>query len=880
MRREIPASAPHGRPQATTLIERDFVLQTLQHRLEAARIEGHLILLSGEAGIGKTSVLQAVAAAGMAVWWGACDALQTPQPLSPLLDIARQHETRFASCLAGPRGALFETVLDELRLASAPTLVVIEDIQWADEATLDLIKFVGRRIARTHALLAVSYRDDELSISHPLRRLLGELPAGTHTRLQLKRLSPIGVEFMARRSLRSPAGLFDATLGNPFFLTELLRHPADQVPRTVQDLVLARFARLDKPAQEIVRVVSIVPGRLERRLLDALLSPGLTDLEACLDSGLLAADGTTIGFRHELARAAIESALAVPSAEALHRQMLRALVADGCDVVARLAHHAALAGDVEAVRRYAPDAADQARERGANREAANHLRIALRQVKTGEADERRRWLEAYALDSANVDWQDEAIASRQELDVMYRAVGDVVGQATNLSRLALLYVYMMRNEEADAASQQAIDLLESLPPGVALATACGVEASLRMLNRDCEQAVIWSRKSIALAREHGDRQRLCSSLSTLGTALMFIDYEAGCRQMDAALEMARAEALWVAIVNSLLNLGSGSGELMRLAQAERWLGEATVYAAEHEFDAFASYGAVWLALCDLQRGRWVEAVERAGQIAAAPQISAITRVMALVALGRVRLRQGDPGVAEALDEALAIAGAADTLQRIAPVRAARAEAAHVRGDLAAAAAEALAALPQAVEKRHPWFTGELAFWAWRAGRLTHVPTGCAEPYALQITGDWQSAAAAWKQLGCPYEQARALADGDPPAQLQALALFKQLGARPAVDALEKQLRTAGVRGIARGARLSTQGHPHGLTDRELQVLGLLCEGLRNAEIAARLSRSVRTVDHHLAAIFIKLGVDSRVGAIAAAHRAGLAPQFRQSPAAK
>jgi DNA-binding NarL/FixJ family response regulator len=161
-----------------------------------------------------------------------------------------------------------------------------------------------------------------------------------------------------------------------------------------------------------------------------------------------------------------------------------------------------------------------------------------------------------------------------------------------------------------------------------------------------------------------------------------------------------------------------------------------------------------------------------------------------------------------------------------------------------------------------------------------APGECAEPYALQMAGQWREAAQAWQQIGCPYEQARALADGDEPAQRSALTLFDALGARPAAEALRLRLRDAGVRGVARGARASTREHPFGLTTRELQTLELLCEGLRNAEIAARLHRSVRTVDHHLAAVFAKLGVDSRVAAIAAAQRAGLARQIGQAPAAK
>jgi DNA-binding CsgD family transcriptional regulator len=882
MRPETSTASPHQRPGTSSLIEREGALQALRSLLDAAGGAGHVVVLAGEAGVGKTSVLRAAAAAGPGVWWGECDALQTPQALRPLLDIASQHRTRFGAALNGPRAALFEAVLDDLRLAPKPLLVVIEDAHWADEATLDLIKFLARRIQRTRALLVVSYRDDEVSISHPLRRVIGDLPADSHTRIHLDRLTEAGVATLARRSLRSPAGLFEATAGNPFFLTELLRHPSQQLPSTVQDLVLARFARLDKPAQEIVCMVSVEPGRLEHKLLLSLLDPALAQLEACLDSGLLVADGPTIGFRHELARVAVESALSAPVAQALHRRMLQALEAAGGASTARLAHHAALAGDEEAVRRYAPAAAAEARSQGARREAARHLRNALHLGgKAAQPGERIAWLEAFAVDSVDVDRHDEALTTRRELDALYRQSGDTAAQAANLSRLALVYVYMMRNAEADRTILQAIELLESLPPGALLATAYGVLASLCMLNRDCEQSVQWSEKSIALAREHGDTQRTILSLSTGGTARMFIDYDAGCRQMLEALASARQHDMPVAVANALLNLGSASGELMRLPQAVQWLQEGIGYAAEHELDGSAHYSLAWLALCELYQGRWDAAAERAGRIANATALSAIARVMALVALGRQRLRRGDPGSQEVLDEALRLAGPTGTLQRIAPVRAACAEAAYARGDMQAVSHETEDALALAQEKGHPWFIGELAFWRWRAGLLGFAPARSAEPYALQISGDWRGAASSWERVGCPYEQARALADGDPHAQQQALLIFDKLGARPAAEALRKQLQSAGVKGVLRGARASTQAHPHGLTTRELEVLSLLCQGMRNADIAAQLSRSVRTVDHHLASVFAKLGVDSRVAAIQAAQRAGLGgAQFGQPPAAK
>jgi DNA-binding CsgD family transcriptional regulator len=241
-------------------------------------------------------------------------------------------------------------------------------------------------------------------------------------------------------------------------------------------------------------------------------------------------------------------------------------------------------------------------------------------------------------------------------------------------------------------------------------------------------------------------------------------------------------------------------------------------------------------------------------------------VVALLTLGRLAARRGEPGTAsQLLDQALSIAGAPHELRLTGPVRAARAEAAALAADAETCVAEAEATYALAVEKRHRTIAGELAYWRWRMGAPEPPPDWLATPFSLQIAGSWHSAANAWRRLGCPYEEARALADGDQFAQAAALAIFDHLGARPAAADLRRRMRAHGAQHVPRGPRSSTRANRYGLTSRQLEILGFLADGCTNTGIARRMSIAPKTAEHHVAAVLAKLDVESRQAAVTLAR---------------
>ncbi len=854
------------------LLERDGALAAVGEALEeAASGSGRVVLVAGEAGIGKSSLLAEVPRVfgGRRLFLvGACDPLLTPRALGPFHDIARQAGGALSEAIRdeGRREDLVAALLDELD-AAPPRVLVVEDVHWADEASLDLLALLGRRVGTTTGTLLVTLRPDQAG--DRLRAALGELPGGVVRRIDLAPLGEEAVAALAARAGRSAEGLHGMTGGNPFYLTEVLASAGDEVPGSVRDAVLARARRLSPEARRVLEIVSVVPGRAETWLVGALLG-GETSAAAdeCLASGMLELDGAALRFRHEIARSSVEEELSPMRRRELDGRVLGALSGHPGVNPARIVHHARRAGDRDAILAAAPAAARIAAAAGAHIQAAAHYRAALEESDDLPPAARAELLEGLSFEAYLSGLPQEALDTRHEALGLRTGLGQTAEAGEDERWLSRLLWWAGRREESEAAAGRAIALLEPLGPAPGLAMAYSTLSQLMMLAWRTDEAVEWGGRAIDMARALGDRETLAHALNNVGTSCVESDDARGTQMLEEAIAIATADGMHDHAIRALVNLAWGRVMYSRYAEALPIIERGLAFARANDLRFYDQYLLGIRAWSRLETGDWAGADEDGRAVMAIdafhPTISAYP---GMVALGRLLVRRGDPEGGALLADAWERARVADEAQRLIPGACALAEMAWLEGDRPALrrhAAAARVALDATSASSHTRTASETLFWSWRAGDLDRDVSAVGDPHRLSMLGDPRGAAAAWEELGCPYDAADALTDSEDEADLlAALAAFDRLGAARPAAVLRARLREAGVASVPRPPRPETAAEPHGLTARQREVLELLADGLTNGRIAERLVISERTVDHHVGAVLRKLGVGTRAEAAAA-----------------
>ena len=815
-------------------MERDRPLRTLVAALQSAIAgPGRLVLLSGEAGIGRSALIDrfiGTAARSARVLHGQC------VPTSTRID----EPDAFGSAMRA-----------ELGTGGPPTVLIIEDAHWANEATLNLLRFLARRIAETPAFVIVSFRSDEIGRTHPLATLLGDLSANPLVqRVALDRLSPTAVATFTGGS-GDGGELHALTHGNPFLLTQLLASPADGVPASVRAAAGGRLARLSTVANATVQALAVlgVPTHLD--LLEHIVADARDAVVEAIDAGLLWADHMLIGFRHQLTRLAVLETVPGFRRVELHRAILAILVKG--EIVGgqldRIVEHAEQAGDTHAVQRYAPLAAAHATGVGAHQTAAEHYERALKLAGELSNPENLALLEAAAATYSLIGEAAKAVDCGRHLLAFYRETGDRAGESRTMRRLASSLWAGGRAPEARQLAVEAVAVAERQPPGIELAAAYANLAELDFCNHDVESV----QRHAALAGRCDDPEiRARTTYFTCAGLLLATD-----RGWDELAEIRRRafasgwDELAVRMMLVEACLATSRHDPRR---AIPLLDQAVELLTDRGLGGIVPYVRGLRAGAYLQSGDW-NAAETEARTVLDPDRSAMPAIAPMSVLGQLRARRDRADAWAILDAAILLCDGPDPL-RLGPLYVARAEAAWLIGDDARAIAEAGRGLTQAGATPDPWISGQLAGWIYRAGGgISDVPA--AEPYALEMAGDWSGAAATFDRRGLPYEAAIAKLAGRVEAVHDALAVFTAFGAESAARRARGRLRALGERWGTRPPRQTTRANAHGLTARQLEVAALLREDMTNAEIAARLFLSINTVNHHVTAVLAKLKVRSR-----------------------
>jgi DNA-binding CsgD family transcriptional regulator/tetratricopeptide (TPR) repeat protein len=842
-------------PEPAELLEREGALGVLAGAFgSAAAGRGRVALVTGEPGIGKTSLVGAFVR-GLdrgRVLLGTCDDLSIPRPLGPVRDLAGGVSPALEEALAaGAAPHEIQTLLvAELERPPRPTVLVLEDVHWADDATLDTITVLGRRIGSLPALLVLTFRAGEVSPGHRLHAAVGSLRPEDGVAIELAPLSEGAVALLAGESADE---VFAATAGNPFYVSELLEcGVGDEPPPSVANAVLGRASRLAPDSRRLIELVSVVPGRVSTWLLDAVMPEWPVAAEEPERRALLDVGHAHVRFRHELARHAIRSSVPIAARRRLHGEILDALLAAGGDP-SDIVHHAEAAGARDVVADFALVAARRAAALESNREAFFHYRRASDFVDRLDPPEEAAVLEELAHAAYAVGRLDVALPALERARSIYRGLGDEAAVGRCVRVRSRFHWYAGDGAAARASAAEAIAILEPLGESGGLARAYSERSQLAMLAEDAAEAIVWGDRAIALATKLGDESTRAHALVNVGTARFQLDPDDDAMLLEAH-RVALAAGDRHEAARSLINLGYTHMCWAQPGEALRYAEQGRDHAREHEVHTLAGYADTVVTWLRLRAGDWDEA----DRLARDGRGIDVRELLAGTVRTELAVRRGDPDTDERLAALEAQADRAGELQRIAPV----AELETVwaltgGGPPPAALLERLVAEIRQRGALTGWGAVRVGAWAATVGIDTGLEAEGASPYAAMLRRDWQAAADAFGEVGWAFDRALMLSLLDGEEQLlEAIEVARGLGAEPLTRRVARRMRDLGAR-VPRGPRGAARTNPAGLTARQLEVLELLVEGLSNAEIAERLVVSQRTAEHHVTAVLGKLGAASR-----------------------
>lgn len=868
------------------LLERDEQIRQLDHAFGLAKAgQGRIVAISAEAGAGKTALVERFAknhAASAMVHWGACENLSTPEVLLPLRDIARAAGEALDTTADHVR--LFEWLLRLLDSASTPSILVIEDLHWADTATLDLLRFLSRRIGRVRTLLLMTYRDEETGSQEGIRHLLGEAMRGSVERMTLAPLSLQAVRALAAKTGRSGEEVFALTAGNAFMVTETLAAARGGPSAAVQDATLARVSRLSTAARRVLGAVSLFPRHADTSMVGELIAGPLDSaLDECIDGGMLTLSGGIVRFRHELARQAIEQSMSPTQRRKLHALIVNELRRRRQSRASEIAHHAERADDIRALLEYSQAAGDEAARAGAPREAAAHYATMLRYRHELEASRLVSILEFHAEQSYLKGDSGAAMISMSEAAELRRDAGNVVAYGRNLTRLTRFAWLCGRRSDAERHVAEAIEVLKAQPPGAELAWAFSHQSQLDMLAFRTEPAIRWGEQALELARGLGENEIIVHALSNIGTARAEVNDATDSSELERSFELSLAGGFHDHVERAACNLTCVSYWRRDYPTALRHIERGVAYAMTRELTHWEGYLRGWRAMIRLDQGDWAAAEEEAQEISSREYIADAYRFPALVALARLRSRRGDPDDGLPLETARRKGATLEELQRVVYLAMTQAERLWLSAEAPPVSAlnardpmsreNVLSLLYEvhtmATQRHVRWVQENAALWLYVLGERAFDTSQLSMPFRAHCEGRWHEAADGWRALHHPYELAIALGEGDEAAQRQALEIFDRLAAVPAAAKLRRDMRARGARSVPRGPIAETRANVVGLTRRQIDVLELLSAGMTNPEIAERLCISGKTAEHHVSAVLARFGAPSRREAVAAARKAGL-----------